>query len=340
MTPLTLPRVVLRAGAAAALALGLGVTVAAAQTCPNVGLSGRALSYSAGQLVGGGQTVNVMAGGNIDLGACASVPGHGWIIEAPDFELMLNAMPPGQSLTLSVDGTCDAVLLVNDARGQWHYNDDAGGSLDPSITIPGASNGLYDIWVGTFGSATCPATLTLRASGTGAAPPPPPSNAVRFDYPRVNGELVDWCVTWATNCGQGGADNFCRSQGFSRAASWERYPGQRTLVLGDNRIYPGGCDALRNVVCTGTGGGGVAPPPPPSVQQTFAVPRVNGEIVDWCVTWATDCGQPGADNFCRTQGFSRAASWERYPGQRTLVLGDNRICGGGCDGLRNVVCTN
>ncbi|GAA5079109.1 hypothetical protein N0B44_23310 [Roseibacterium beibuensis] len=43
----------------------------------------------------------------------------------------------------------------------------------------------------------------LRASGTGAAPPPPPSNIVRFDYPRMNGEFIDWCVTWATNCGIG-----------------------------------------------------------------------------------------------------------------------------------------
>jgi hypothetical protein len=159
----------------------------------------------------------------------------------------------------------------------------------------------------------------------------------RYEFPRVRGELVDWCVTWATNCGQPGADQFCRTQGHDRAIAWERYPGQRTLVLGDNRICPAGCDALRDVVCTGTAPG--AAPPPPSVVQTFAVPRVNGEIVDWCVTWATDCGQPGADNFCRTQGFSRATNWERFPGQRTLVLGENRICPGGCDGLRNVTCT-
>ncbi|AHM04804.1 hypothetical protein roselon_02483 [Roseibacterium elongatum DSM 19469] len=338
MAPQSFSGAATRIGAAALFLFGICADGVAAQTCPDVGLSGRPLSYSAGQLTGAGQTVNVMAGGNVDLRGCASVPGHGWIIEGPDFELMLSAMPPGQSLTLSVDGTCDAVLLVNDARGRWHYNDDAGGTLDPLITLPGASNGVHDIWVGTFGAATCPATLTLHVSGTGAAPPPPPSNVVRFDLPRVRGELVDWCVTWGADCGQGGADNFCRSQGYARAESWERFPGQRTLVLGDDRICPGGCDALRDVVCTGSGG--AAPPPPPSLQQTFAVPRVRGEIVDWCVTWGADCGQGGADNFCRSHGYARAESWERFPGQRTLVLGDDRICPGGCDGLRNVVCTD
>ncbi|OAN84515.1 hypothetical protein A8B78_06555 [Jannaschia sp. EhC01] len=330
---------------ALALVVGSLGSAAQAQTCPNISMTGRVLNYHASDLTGAGQTTNVMAGGNVNLSACATVPGHGWIIEAPDFDLHLSGNMPDQPLRLQVNGTCDTVLLVNDAHGNWHYNDDAGGSLQAALTINNAPNGVYDIWVGTFGSATCPATLTLSTSGGGAAIPPPPTVVgTRYDFPRVNGELVDWCVTWATNCGQGGADYFCQSQGHGNASSWERFPGQRTLVLGSNQICPGGCDALRDVVCTPGAGAAVpapapAPPPPPTLMsQRFELPRVNGELVDWCVTWATNCGQGGADQFCRRQGFSHASHWERYPGQRTLVLGDNRICASGCDALRAVTC--
>lgn len=324
---------------ALALIAGSFATTAQAQTCPDISMTGRVLTFNASDLVGVGHTTNVMAGGNVDLSACATAPGHGWIIQAPDFDLSLSGNMPGQSLTLQVNGSCDTVLLVNDAQGRWHYNDDAGGSLQAALTIPNAPNGIYDIWVGTYGSATCPATLTLEVSGALPAPPPPPTlGGVRYDFPRMNGEYVDWCVTWGTNCGQAGADYFCQRQGHGTASSWERFPGQRTLVLGSNQICPGGCDALRDVVCS-TSGTVPAPPPPPTLQsQHFSIPRYNGELVDWCVTWATDCGQGGADQFCRTQGFSHASSWQRYPGQRTLVLGDNQICANGCDALRDVTC--
>ena len=235
----------LRSGlAAAVIALGFGAAdQAAAQACPNVGLSGQQLAYSTNMLTGAGQSVGVTAGGHIDLGNCGSVPGHGWIVEAPDFELQLNGAMPGQSLTLSATAGCDTVLLVNDAYGQWHFDDDSGGSLNPSITLPNPGNGIYDIWVGTYGSNTCPATLNVRAAGV--APP----QSQFYSVPRVNGEIVDWCVTWATNCGQPGADYFCQTQGYTRASGWERFPGQRTLVLGSNQICGSGCDGLRNVTC-------------------------------------------------------------------------------------------
>jgi hypothetical protein len=77
-------------------------------------------------------------------------------------------MAQGQSLTLSVAGDCDTVLLVNDATAEWFYNDDDT-SLDPAITIEGAANGVYDIWVGTYGPETCPAVLTISTGGAGGA---------------------------------------------------------------------------------------------------------------------------------------------------------------------------
>jgi hypothetical protein len=156
--------------AASVLAATLMTAVAGgamAQSCPDIALTGAPLQYDASQLTNG-LSFDVVAGGNIDLGTCGSVPGFGYIIEGPDFELSLSGMSPGQSLTLSVAGDCDTVLLVNDATAEWFYNDDDT-SLDPAITIEGAANGVYDIWVGTYGPETCPALLTISTGGAGGA---------------------------------------------------------------------------------------------------------------------------------------------------------------------------
>ena len=74
----------------------------------------------------------------------------------------------------------------------------------------------------------------------------------------------------------------------------------------------------------------------------FPFPQANGVAVDGCATWATDCGQPSADQFCRTQGFASARSWNWAYDQRTWVIGSNMYCDTGpgvnCGGLRDVVC--
>lgn len=148
----------------AALAFcALSAAPALAQACPDVGLSGEPLTYGAAELSGGGLAFDVIAGGDVDLGACGSVPGFGWIILGPDFELNLSGAAPGEVLTLSVTGSCDTVLLVNDATGAWYFDDDSAGDLNPAITLAGATDGIYDIWVGTFGIDTCPASLVVRS---------------------------------------------------------------------------------------------------------------------------------------------------------------------------------
>jgi hypothetical protein len=71
----------------------------------------------------------------------------------------------------------------------------------------------------------------------------------------------------------------------------------------------------------------------------FDHPHENGAIVDHCVTWATDCGQPGADQFCRSKGHERAVQFDTFPAKRTYVLGSRQICEGPhCVGFSKVVC--
>jgi hypothetical protein len=171
MISLTVRRSATTIAVAAGLIVGTGGAVLA-QSCPDIGLGGARLDYAAGQLAGG-LSFDVVAGGNIDLGACGSAPGFGWIIEGPDFELFLAGSSPGESITFRVSGQCDTVLLINNPSGEWFFNDDDV-SLDPAITLEPTLDGVYDIWVGTYGQQTCPAVLTLQTSaaggGGGAAP--------------------------------------------------------------------------------------------------------------------------------------------------------------------------
>ena len=72
----------------------------------------------------------------------------------------------------------------------------------------------------------------------------------RFNYPRINGIIVDHCVTWATNCGRGGANQYCRRRGFNRAISWSRYKPGRTWVIGSRQVCNGSfCVGFRQVTC-------------------------------------------------------------------------------------------
>ena len=77
-------------------------------------------------------------------------------------------------------------------------------------------------------------------------------------------------------------------------------------------------------------------------EQAFAVPQANGAYVDWCETFGANCGQAGADQFCRTQGYSGATQWQWFYADRTFVIGSNMFCEvtGSCGALRDVSCTS
>ena len=152
-----------------ALTLAVVPMAGAAQTCPDVSLTGQAIDQSAGGLAGG-MAFPVVAGGPIDIGLCSDVPGTGFLAESPDFELNLSGMT-GQDLQLSATAGCDSTLLVNDALGNWSFADDADGSSNPRLVLPAASDGTYDIWIGTFSADTCDASLGVQVFPAGTALP-------------------------------------------------------------------------------------------------------------------------------------------------------------------------
>jgi hypothetical protein len=53
---------------------------------------------------------------------------------------------------------------VNDPSGNWHFSDDEIGSR-PGIRFNNPESGLYDIWIGTFGSSMTSAELAISEVG-------------------------------------------------------------------------------------------------------------------------------------------------------------------------------
>lgn len=111
------------------------------------------------------QTVNVQSGGNINAQNLSSAC-RGFIANAPDVRLNYQA---GQfQLMISADSSADTTLVINGPDGSWYCDDDGGNNgLNPLIQFNNPQSGQYDIWIGTYGSATLqPAQLYISEIGT------------------------------------------------------------------------------------------------------------------------------------------------------------------------------
>ncbi|NKX46459.1 hypothetical protein [Roseicyclus persicicus] len=155
---------------ALAVAAGLLVTAAAAEACPSSLYPGPAFSYAGADLYAG-QAFSAAATGGSDLSACGIPGARGYAADAATMSLHLSMMD-GYALTVGVQSDCDSTLLLHTPDGGWVFDDDSGGSLMPELTItgPGRLNGRVDVWIGTYGGGSCPATITFRtARGPGVA---------------------------------------------------------------------------------------------------------------------------------------------------------------------------
>ena len=76
--------------------------------------------------------------------------------------------------------------------------------------------------------------------------------------------------------------------------------------------------------------------------QVFANPTVDGTAVDYCLNWASNCGEPAASAFCQSQGFARSVSHTfQLHAPPTLVIGDRKICNeNGCTRMTSITCAH
>ncbi len=129
--------------------------------CPTFNMSGQQLTLT-GQQLYSPQAYSVQAGGGTPVSNC-NIGAGGYANAAPHYTFFLSGMEEYR-LAIDVDSQCDSTLIVNAANGQWFYDDDSNGNLDPRMDLRGANllNGRVDVWVGTFGGGACPATLNME----------------------------------------------------------------------------------------------------------------------------------------------------------------------------------
>ena len=103
--------------------------------------------------------IPLIAGGDIDAASLGQAC-VGFIANAPDFRVNYEA-GTDYPLIISAMADADTTLVVNDAAGNWHCNDDTEG-FNPVVRIDAPTSGQYDIWVGVYGeAATAPAGLYI-----------------------------------------------------------------------------------------------------------------------------------------------------------------------------------
>ena len=80
----------------------------------------------------------------------------------------------------------------------------------------------------------------------------------------------------------------------------------------------------------------------PKMISTFQFPSYDRLRVDWCKNWASNCGKPAADLFCRLMGYQRSTSFriQRKHGGPTNVLDhDGMVCWAPfCDSFQYIDC--
>ena len=98
------------------------------------------------------------AGGSVDvtISGCA----YGEVANAPDVDLYYTASG-GHDLYIYAVSSIDTTILINTPNGSWVCDDDSYDDGDPLVVIRNAPSGLYDIWVGTYGSSNGSATLFI-----------------------------------------------------------------------------------------------------------------------------------------------------------------------------------
>jgi hypothetical protein len=162
-----------------------------------------------------------------------------------------------------------------------------------------------------------------------------------INQPKWKGHLLDWCLTWATDCGQLAADKFCQSSGFDASKTFSKWEdtGQSTRLIGSNQVCDEPtCDSFKAIQCVktvadggGSGGGD---------EVTFMKPKYKGKRLDWCKSWATACGEPAADAFCEYKGYDGATDFvEAVDIGNTKVISSGQVCtDAACDGFKKITC--
>jgi hypothetical protein len=80
----------------------------------------------------------------------------------------------------------------------------------------------------------------------------------------------------------------------------------------------------------------------PAAPKLFVKPtHPKGLRLDWCKKWASNCGKPAADEFCKRKGFSKSSAnpIDPHVGLTRVLQDDRMVCWGQpCDSFKYIVC--
>jgi hypothetical protein len=163
--------------------------------------------------------------------------------------------------------------------------------------------------------------------------------------PVWKGYALDWCLNWATDCGKPAADKYCQSGGYDKSTDFEIWEdlGKPTRLIGSNQVCDdASCDSFQSITCVKAS----APPAPAddddaeSESVTYKKPKVGGRRLDWCLTWATDCGQAAADYFCKKRGHEEATAFQIAAdiGKTRIMKTGQKCTDPSCDGFKFITC--
>jgi len=122
--------------------------------CPNQHIRRGPTITADGDRLYAPETYQTTAGTSVRLAECnLPIQSFGFVGSQPSFTLFLTEMDLYGRFEIEVSSSCDTVLLVQDAFGRWHFNDDRDSQDLSSIlnlrdTL--ALNGQVDVYVGTF----------------------------------------------------------------------------------------------------------------------------------------------------------------------------------------------
>jgi serine protease Do len=98
------------------------------------------------------QTISIVSGGSIDVYAQNIGSGcTGYAASTPDYRIRWSGSAARLRIFFVAASGEDTTLIVNDANGTWHCNDDHTG-LDPLVELTNPPQGQIDIWVGSYGA--------------------------------------------------------------------------------------------------------------------------------------------------------------------------------------------
>ena len=166
-----------------------------------------------------------------------------------------------------------------------------------------------------------------------------------FANPKVSGDRLDLCLNWGSGCGKPAADAWCVSKGFVNSSSHvvanDIGASTPTRLITTGAVCDQGfCDGFAEVTCFKP-----SPLPPPVAGQVYVKPKFKGMRLDLCVDWGVGCGQPAAEKFCQSHGWSKATSYavahDIGAYAPTRLIGTSAVCDQDfCDGFKKIVCSN